>query len=96
VSLTANDPIPKSHPQFGHIHTYIIWKVQSVGLPGIKQTDVAFSLIYSARCTWIILFPAEGGIRSLAKLSREEMVAVKHYSLNCLFDYRVGLGWEGW
>lgn len=49
---------------------------------------------YSARCTWIILFPAEGGIRSLAKLSREEMVAVKH-SLNCLFDLRVGLGWVG-
>ena len=44
-SVTAYDPIRKSHPQFSHIHTYIIWKVHSKGLPGIKQTGVAFSLL---------------------------------------------------
>lgn len=44
-SVTAYDPIRKSHPQFSHTHTYIIWKVHSKGLPGIKQTDVALSLL---------------------------------------------------
>ena len=47
---------------------------------------------YSARCTCIISLPAEGN-RSLAKLSREEMVTVKN-SLNCLFDLK-GLGCDG-
>ena len=45
---------------------------------------------YSARCTWIIFFPAEGN-RSLAELGTEEINWVK-LSLNCLFDLRVGLG----